>query len=34
MLSFLAKFWILLSVCDEWLNDFVCAPVLNVEEVV
>lgn len=34
MLSYLGNFWILLSVCNEWMNDFVCAPVLNVEEAV
>lgn len=34
MLSYLANFWILLSVCNEWLNDFVCVPVVDVEEVV
>lgn len=34
MLSYLVKCWVLLSVCDEWLNDFVCAPILDAEEAV
>ncbi len=34
MLSYLARLWIILSVCDEWLNDSACVPVVNVEKAV